>query len=255
MEYHLKRESIMKLSIGSDATLLGKIVRFPLRLIPRSLVIFILQGKLRGKKWVVGSGVHACWLGDYEYGKQSIFQEAVGQGNIVFDIGANVGFYTLLASILVGPLGKVFAFEPVPKNLLYLKRHIQLNRLTNVSIIEAAVSDHNGFARFDEGITRSEGYISSEGNLFVRTVGLDELYLQGKILIPDFMKIDVEGAEMSVLRGAKSILQHFHPVIFLSTHGEYVHQQCIGFLKSIDYKIKTIDGKKISHPDEIVAYT
>jgi FkbM family methyltransferase len=245
----------MKLSIGSDKTLLGRIVRLPLRLIPKSIVIPILQGKLRGKKWIVGSGVHGCWLGHYEYDKQSIFQETITQGSIVFDIGANVGFYTLLSSVLVGPEGKVFAFEPLPNNLLYLKRHIQLNHLTNVSIIEAAVADHDGFTNFEEGKTRSQGYISPKGTLLVRTICLDKLYLRGEILIPDFMKIDVEGAEMSVLLGAKLIFQHYHPVIFLSTHGKYVHQQCVDFLKLIDYKIKVIDGKTIIHADEIVAYT
>jgi FkbM family methyltransferase len=241
-------------SIGSDETLLGKIVRFPLRLIPQWLVISILQGKLQGKKWIVGSGVHGCWLGHYEYEKQSIFQEAIGQGSTVFDIGANVGFYTLLSSVLVGPEGKVFAFEPIPENLLYLRRHVELNHLTNVSIIEAAVSDHTGFTKFNQGRTRSQGYISPEGNLLVRTVCLDELYFKGEIIVPDVMKIDVEGSELLVLKGAKSILQHYHPLIFLSTHGEYVHRQCIELLESIGYTLKNIEGKLKRYSDELIAY-
>jgi FkbM family methyltransferase len=156
---------------------------------------------------------------------------------------------------LVGPEGKVFAFEPLPDNPFYLNRHMELNHLSNVSIFEAAVSDHDGFTNFDAGRTRSEGYISPKGTLLVRTVCLDELYLRGEILIPDFMKIDVEGAEMLVLLGAKSILQNYHPVIFLSTHGEYMHQWCVDFLKSNNYKIKLIVGKTIIHDDEILAYT
>jgi FkbM family methyltransferase len=242
-------------AVPSDKTLLGKFIHFPLRLIPRSLIIPILQGKLRGKKWVVGSSVNSCWLGSYEYEKQSIFAESVTEGSIVFDIGAHVGFYTLLSSVLVGQKGRVFTFEPVENNLFYLKKHIRLNHITNVTLIEAAVSDHNGFTYFATGRTSSQGYISPKGNLLVRTVCLDDLYLKGEVLVPDFIKIDVEGAEMSVLLGAKSILQHYHPVIFLSTHVEYVHQQCVGFLKSIDYKIKAIGGKIISPLDEIVAYT
>ena len=71
----------------------------------------ILQGKLRGKKWIVGSGNHAYWLGSHEYKKRILFEKVIRQGSIVFDIGAHVGFYTLLASVLVGTKGKVFAFD------------------------------------------------------------------------------------------------------------------------------------------------
>ena len=60
----------MNLSSISSNSFLGKILRFPLKFIPKNLAIFILQGKLRGKKWIVGSGNHGCWLGSYEYEKQ-----------------------------------------------------------------------------------------------------------------------------------------------------------------------------------------
>ena len=69
-----------------------------------------MQGKIRGKKWVVGSGNHGYWLGWYEYDKRILFEKTVTKQSIVFDIGAHVGFYTLLASELVGPGGKVYAF-------------------------------------------------------------------------------------------------------------------------------------------------
>jgi FkbM family methyltransferase len=240
--------------VPSDKTLVGKFIRFPLRLIPQRLVIPILQGKLRGKKWIVGSSVHLCWLGVYEYKKQSIFSELVEEGSIVFDIGAHVGFYTLLSSELVGSNGKVFAFEPVPDNILYLTKHLQLNQIANVSIIEAAVSEHNGYTYFDEGRNSLQGYISRKGKLLVRTVSLDELYMKGNIPIPKFLKIDVEGAELSVLKGARTILNHYHPMIFLATHGEEIHQRCVNFLKSCEYKIGAIDGKSITHSEEIIAY-
>ena len=241
-------------AVPSEMTLLGRFIHFPLKLIPRSLIIPILQGKLRGKKWIAGSSVNSCWLGSYEYEKQSIFAKSVAEGSIVFDIGAHVGFYTLLSSVLVGPKGRVFAFEPLPDNLFYLKQHLQLNDIVNVSLIEAAVSDYNGFTYFAEGITRAGGYISPKGNLSVRTVCLDELYLNGEVLVPNFIKIDVEGAEMSVLIGTRSILEHYSPMIFLATHGEEVHRQCINFLKSFDYKIEAIDRKPIAHSEEILAY-
>jgi hypothetical protein len=59
---------------------------------------------------------------------------------------------------------------------------------------------------------------------------------------------------MSVLIGARSILEHYHPMIFLATHGEDIHQRCVFFLKSCDYRIEAIDGKPIIHSEEILAY-
>ncbi len=244
----------MNLSGISYKSWYGKLLRFPLRFIPRNTKMPILQGKLRGKKWIVGSGNHGYWLGSYEYEKRVIFENLVKEGNIVFDIGANVGFYTLLASVLVGLEGKVFAFEPVPKNLFYLKEHLRINHITNVTVIEAAVSDSRGTALFDKGPSSSMGHISPNGVLKVKTVSLDELISQEKIPAPHYMKIDVEGAEMLVLSGAKSILANVHPTLFLATHGRTVHQQCCEFLKSLDYHLRPIVGHNVEETSEILAY-
>ena len=69
----------------------------------------------------------------------------------VFDIGAHAGYYTLIASKLVGGSGHVVAFEPAPRNLRYLRRHLSLNHVSNVTVLEVAVSDRAGVGRFDVG--------------------------------------------------------------------------------------------------------
>ena len=121
-------------------SLVGKFLRFPLRFVPDEMPI--LRGKSRGKKLhIVASASHSLWLGIFEPKKRSAFESTVPKGGIVFDIGASVGFYTLLGSVLVGGEGRVFAFEPLPQNLSYLKKHLQLNRITNVAVIEAAVAE------------------------------------------------------------------------------------------------------------------
>lgn len=107
----------MNISAVPHDSLVGRLLRWPLRFIPPELVVPILQGKLKGRKWVVGSSKHGCWLGSYEYHKRRLFEQLIRPGDTVFDIGAHVGFYTLLASILTGPAGRVFAFEPLPRNL------------------------------------------------------------------------------------------------------------------------------------------
>jgi FkbM family methyltransferase len=229
---------------------LGKLVRIPLKLIPKNAVFPILSGKLRGKKWIVGSSNHGCWLGTYEYKKRKLMEGLVTQNSIFYDIGSHAGFYTLLGSVLVGPAGKVISFEPHPRNIYYLKKHKELNSLDNVIIIEAAVSDTNGWKNFEEGITYSRGRVALNGALKVKSVSLNELAFKGEIPFPQYIKIDVEGHELSVLKGATYILKNYHPVLFLATHGEEIHNGCCNLLKSFDYKIRQI-GKKV---DEIVAY-
>ena len=81
---------------------MGRLLRFPLRLIPDRAVIPVLQGRMRGKRWIAGSSDHGCWLGSYEYAIRRVFEETITHGSIVYDVGAHVGYYTLLASELVG---------------------------------------------------------------------------------------------------------------------------------------------------------
>src|SRR5256885_2015501 len=122
---------LINLSVLPNTTFIGKICRYPLRIIPRTMTVPILQGPLKGKKWIVGSQRHAFWVGSYEPHMQHLIAREVKPGQIFYDVGANVGFYTLLASVLVGP-GRVFAFEPLPANIGYLRQHLALNAAQNV---------------------------------------------------------------------------------------------------------------------------
>src|SRR5688572_25202486 len=117
----------MNFSGLSNQSLAGKILRQPLKLIPPGTHVRILQGRLRGKRWIAGSSTHGCWLGSYESDKRQLFESSITPGDVVFDIGANVGFYTLLASDLVGSSGHVYSFEPVPRNIEFLNEHLSLN--------------------------------------------------------------------------------------------------------------------------------
>lgn len=204
-------------------------------------------------KWVTGSSNHGCWLGSYEYDKRILFENRVGDGSVVFDIGANVGFYTLLASVLVGYSGKVVAFEPAPRNLRYLRSHLRMNRVSNVKIIEAAVSDSNGECQFDTGPDRSMGHISSNGGLVVKSVTIDRLVFACEVPPPTHMKIDVEGAELEVLRGAAKTLATHRPGIFLATHGKELHRQSCDFLRSLGYDLEPISATEVDQTDEILA--
>jgi FkbM family methyltransferase len=235
-------------------TLLGKLLRRPLKLIPREMKIPILQGRLRGKKWIAGSSTHGCWLGSYEYEQRLLFERLVREGSVVFDVGAHVGFYTLLAATLVGPRGRVYAFEPLPANIHYLKAHLSLNRISNVTVIEKAVSESAGTAMFAIESSSSMAHFAEQGEITVPTVSLDDLFLQGEVPAPDFIKIDVESAEWLVLMGAEKLLRRARPTIFLSTDVYDMHRWCCGFLESLGYHLQPISARSLDQAEEILAY-
>lgn len=103
--------------MSSSGALLAKIVRLPLSLIPCGAEVRVLRGPLRGMRWIKGSGPNACWFGTYEVSRLRTFANLIGDGAVVYDVGANVGIYSLLASLRAGPSGRVYAFEPLERNL------------------------------------------------------------------------------------------------------------------------------------------
>lgn len=244
----------MNFSGISSTSRLGTALRYPLRWIPSDLVVPILQGRLRGKRWIVGAGVHGCWLGSYEYAKQRRFVREVRRGDVVFDIGAHAGFYTLLASELIGMEGQVIAFEPLPRNLHYLHRHIALNCCRNVVVIEAAVGDADGSVRFEEGPNSSMGCVSPRGHLEVKMVSLDELVRRGTLPAPDVIKIDIEGGELDALEGARRILKQCRPMIFLATHSQELNRQCSKLLQELGYRFEAISGQGFGLTDELFCF-
>lgn len=233
---------------------IGKLLRLPLRLIPKGMVLPILQGQLRGKKWIVGAGEHGYWLGSYEYNKRLAFERLVDPDMVVYDIGANVGYFTLLASGLTGPEGRVVAFEPLPRNIRYLRRHVQINHLENVKVIEAAVSDHDGDGYFDLGPSSAMGRLAVDGKLKVQMVSLDTLLAEGQLAPPDVIKLDVEGAEYDALRGGWKLLETHRPLLFLDTHGRKAHHFTVALLDELGYCFEILDGKSLQETRELIAF-
>lgn len=232
---------------------IGKFTRFLLRLLPRDAIIPILQGPLRGKRWIAGSGVHGYWLGSFETNKMRLFQKTIQPNAVVFDIGAHVGYYTLLASQSVGKRGRVIAFEPLPQNISYLQEHIQLNHCQNVQIFEAAVSESDGNATFSIGNSSSEGRLAVDGNLSVKTVSIDSLVEAGQIPPPHFCKIDIEGGEYEALLGALQTITQYQPIIFVALHTEKARENCFRLLQEHGYKFFGADGHETAIAHEILA--
>jgi len=150
----------MNLSSIPFTSPVGKLLRLPLRVLPKRAVVPVSQGELAGRRWIVGSSTHGCWLGTYEHENQRLFASLVPANGTVYDIGANVGFYTLLAA---SRAKRVIAVEPLAENVAYLKRHLDLNGVCNVEVWPAAVADKEGEEPFAAAGDRSQGKLGGGG--------------------------------------------------------------------------------------------
>ena len=128
---------------------------------------------------------------------------ALRPGDVFFDLGAYVGPFTLLASRLVGPTGRVVAFEPDPGTRALLERNLAANAVTNVTVVPCAVGDHAGTVRFVAS-GDSVGRVGAAGDLEVRQVTLDG-YCAEHGLQPTVMKVDIEGGEAGALDGSAAV--------------------------------------------------
>lgn len=213
----------------------------------------ILRGPLRGVRWRLDGGgkVLRVLNGTYEPEQTRLAVELVRPGATVLDVGAHIGYYTLLFSRLAGPHGRVVAFEPSPRNLPVLRWHVARNGCANVRVEAAAVAAETGTARFTADTGSGTGRLAESGTVEVRTIRLDD-FVDASGPMPDVLKIDVEGAELAVLRGAARVLREARPAILLSTHGADVHRACIGLLREHGYEPTPILGGEVERAPELL---
>jgi FkbM family methyltransferase len=148
----------------------------------------------------------------------------------------------------------VFAFEPLPRNITFLHRHLFLNSSRNVSVVEAAVSDTCGRVRFAPAANASMGAVSDAGTIEVPAVSLDAFVFERRLPAPDVIKMDIEGGELRALAGARRVLDVHHPAIFLATHGADLHQACCSLLLKLGYTLEAINGGPLDETDELLAW-
>lgn len=209
----------------------------------------IISGKLKGLSWgVCASTNNEYVLGNYEPDLQKIMSNLIRPNDVIFDIGAHYGYFTLLASRLVGNSGMVYSFEPMPQNFKGLEYNILINKINNAKLINCALSNKDSILQFSNNKnTVANTYISGSpifdqltSIIRLKATSLDNLLLRKEVALPNFMKIDVEGAEYDVLDGAGGIISQSKPFINLSTHDNHcpgVSEKCLALLKRHNYKV------------------
>lgn len=183
----------------------------------------------------------------------------VRERDVIADVGAFVGVYTIALAGRAGSAGKVIAFEPDVKNRAVLKKHIALNNVSqNVEVVDVAVGDADALLRFhaqadpESHVIAPDTFIAGEGFVEVQSKTLDNFFHNKQV---DIIKIDVEGYEEKVLRGAQNILRRktgYPRAIFVEVHpyawakfgtdGEMV----LSLLRSAGYRIETADGRVVN---------
>ena len=224
----------------SQHTWRQRIVRAPFRLFPTDVVVRVPFGPMRGLRWMPASMPHGAWLGTLERTQLDAFIACARPGMTLWDVGANVGLYAIPSGRAVGPHGRVFAFEPIVRNVEYLRRHIELNGLTSVTVVESAVADITGRLTMEPGDSASEARLATDGPWSVPAVALDDWRATTSTPAPALVKIDVEGAEDRVLLGTIRTLEVSRPILFISLHGERQRLACREILLALDYELASL---------------
>ena len=192
-------------------------------------IIEVAAGILKGYRVQLNlKAEKSRWLGTYEPELQAALTEFLKPGMTVYDVGANIGYVTLMLAHQTGPSGQVFAFEALPANVERIRTNLALNQQTNVTVISGAVLDQSGIVSFyvhaSVGMGKAAGSAGRreeryQAEITVPGLSLDEfVYAQGQPA-PQAVKMDIEGGEVLALPGMKRILAEHHPLLLLELHG------------------------------------
>jgi len=184
--------------------------------------------KVRGKKMYLdlADKTHCETLytrGAWEEAETSFLKRIIKDGMVVVDVGANVGYYTLLASDYVGKNGRVFAFEPDPSRYELLVRNIRVNQCNNVELIQKAVSNRGGHSRLFYGLSKNKGdqrlysFLDSRESVEVETIRLDDFFNQINLPV-HVVKMDIQGFEYAALEGMSGVINKNRDLTLISEY-------------------------------------
>lgn len=211
----------------------------------------VQEGQARGLWLELNPRTGQTYLrGEAEPDVQQILAKRLGPGMVFYDLGANIGFFSLIAARVVGESGHVFSFEPDPEVAARLRRNIERNNLANVTVVEAGLWSSSGKMNFvtadlaspDRGTGHFVGGDSTNGTP-TPCVALDDFVMGARR--PDAIKCDVEGAEIEALRGAERLLRANRPWVLCETHSEANDRRARKLLRDFGYGVETVDGNHI----------
>src|SRR5687768_14536141 len=176
---------------------------------------------------------------------QETFRRHLAPGAVVYDVGANVGFFSLLAARLVGPSGHVYAFEPAPANAATVRANAAVNGLDRVTVLEVAVGAAPGRAALSVPADASWAFLERYApdrrppeTVDVEVAALDGLVDDGALPPPQLVKVDVEGGELDVIAGMSRTLRRHRPVLVCEMHGH--NAEFVRLAESLGYRVTNL---------------
>lgn len=222
----------------------------------------VISGELTGTRLSLNlKSEKDYWLGTYESELQDVIKKKVSPGMVVYDLGANIGYLSLLFSKLVAETGKVYAFEALPENVARIEENLSLNPgYKNIEIVPKAVTDKEDKVDFLIGPSTGTGKVMGSAGrqnfkyqreISIEGTSIDHYVFTGKKQEPDLIKIDIEGGEYIALEGMKLVLNQVKPLILLELHGPEATSVSCKILQDAGYKIYQIkQGYSLIHsPD------
>lgn len=181
--------------------------------------VLIPRGVLVGWKFAAGGGQPGYLLGASEPDLQEVLQKHICPGDVVYDVGANVGFFTLVAARLATRKGRIYAFEPIDANVRALRRNLELNGIQHAEVVETVIRNTCAAARMSLSNNQATPHLADHGDdlVSVQSTTIDAFVAAGH-RPPTVVKIDVEGAENLVLAGMPETLRQHRPMIVCELH-------------------------------------
>lgn len=213
----------------------------------------IADGPLMGLKLRRAMGITTVLTdldeGGYEAECLVSLKRLLRRGQVVYDVGAHSGLYTMFSARVVGETGRVIAVEAHPDNAAYIRDVLALNRIDNAQVVNAAVLNRTGRSKMLD-IGNSSMYQLTdvatggpEGSIDVELTTLE--LIASRYGDPDVIKMDIEGAEELALRGAENILRRKRPVLLVEVHSAEIAASLNAFLRGLGYRIYMVDGREL----------
>lgn len=238
-----------------DIPVLGPFLRWVSgRLVPRDARVWaqIERGPAKGLWLCLNPRTGSDFLqGKGESEVQAILETHLRLGMTFYDIGANIGFYSLLAARLVGEAGHIVAFEADPEVAERLREHLKRNHFLNISVVPKAVWSESrvvSFAPTDPKVSPDGGLghvvdAGAPGTSEVQAISLDDFLPTS--FRPDFLKCDVEGAEVEVFHGARRLLLECRPMVLCEMHSEENRRALLKEFAELGYNCESLDQNHI----------
>jgi FkbM family methyltransferase len=225
----------------------------PLGLLLRRGEIYVLGGvaprlRLSAAHFnYAGATAPSVLAGTYEPMVQEAMRRVISPGDVVLDVGANVGLMSLVAARLTGPSGQVIALEPQLDAVRALEAHARLNGFGMVRAIQAAAGAQSGTTQMVVTTDPAWTIMASVGDHpnavrreQVRTVAIDDLISEGESPPPRVVKIDVEGSELDVIAGMSRTLSEHRPVLIVEMHDH--NAEFCETVRGHGYDVENLDG-------------